>query len=92
MGNEPKLGTTVTCNAYMVNGRQPLLKYSDISYRVALSNHADFDETPDYVKRTGATKEFTDNANQHGTKFADGINQRLQGVHTEPSTNESNFC
>ena len=83
--NEPKFGNTITCSAFMVNGDQPLLKFSDRGYCVALSNHADFNETLNYVELTGATKVITDNTKQHGWKLADAINQRLQGVQAEPS-------
>ena len=86
-GNEPADGTSVTCSAYMANGDHPLMKYSDRAYRVALSNHADFNETLAYVEATGARTIVTDNTRNHGRELATAINNRLPYVHAEPSTN-----
>src|SRR5262249_1076376 len=35
------MGTTITLSAYMARPDDPVLEYSDRSYRVAMSNHAD---------------------------------------------------
>ena len=43
--NEMLEGTTVTCSAYMVEMDHPLREFSQRAYSVALSNHADFNET-----------------------------------------------
>lgn len=87
--NEPAEGTTITCSAYMVNGDNPLLRYSDRSYRVALSNHADFQETLEYISATGAREIITDNTRNYGVELAKAINERLSGVKAKPSTNYS---
>lgn len=50
----------ITCSAYMVNTDHPLLQFSDRAYRVALSNHADFEGTLAYVEATGAKRVVTD--------------------------------
>jgi len=86
--NEPMDGTSITCSAYMVASDNPLLQFSDRAYRVALSNHADFNETLAYVKATGAKEVVTDNTRNHGCELALAINQRLKGVFASPSSNE----
>lgn len=86
-GNERPGGTSVTCSAYMVDTDHPLLKFSDRAYRVALSNHADFEETLAYVEATGAKTVVTDNTRNHGIDLAVAINSRLQGVDATPSKN-----
>lgn len=86
-GNERTEGTSVDCSAYMVRTDHPLLRFSDRAYRVALSNHADFEETLAYVEATGARTVVTDNTRNHGIDLAIAINNRLEGVRAEPSTN-----
>ncbi len=86
-GNELIEGTTVTCSAFMVDTNHPLLKISERAYRVALSNHADFEGTLAYVEATGAKTIVTDNTKNHGYELAIAINSRLPGVHAVPSTN-----
>ena len=80
-------GTTIVCSAFMADGDNPLKAFSDRAYSVALSNHADFDETLKYVEATGASVVITDNTRNHGQELAIAINQRLHGVSAEPSTN-----
>ena len=53
LSNELIEGTGITCSAYMVGTDDPLLQFSQRAYRVALSNHADFDGTLAYVEATG---------------------------------------
>lgn len=86
-GNELIEGTSVTCSAYMVGTDHPLLKFSERAYRVALSNHADFDGTLAYVEATGAKTVVTDNTRTHGVDLAIAINHHLSGVRAGPSTN-----
>ena len=85
-GNELIEGTTVICSAFMVDTNHPLLKISERAYRVAMSNHADFEGTLAYVEATGATTVVTDNTRNHGCELAIAIN-RLLDVHARPSTN-----
>ena len=87
--NELIEGTTVTCSAFMVDTDNPLRQYSERAYNVALSNHADFEETLAYVKATGAKRVVTDNTRNHGVDLALAINRSLSGVEAEPSTNAS---
>ena len=86
-GNELIEGTAVTCSAYMVGTDEPLLRFSDRAYRVALSNHADFEGTLAYIEATGAKRVVTDNTRTHGIDLAIAINDRLKGVRATPSTN-----
>ena len=85
--NELIEGTSVTCSAFMVDHDNPLMEFSDRAYRVALSNHADFEGTLAFVKATGARTVVTDNTRNHGRELAIAINDRLPGVRAEPSTN-----
>lgn len=87
-GNEPIGGTRITCSAFMVDADHPLKIYSDRTYSVALSNHADFDETLAYVQATGAKRVVTDNTRTYGVELAIAINDRFAGVQAWPSTNK----
>ena len=86
-GNELADGTSITCSAYMATSDDPLMKYSDRAYRVALSNHADFFETLAYIEASGATKVVTDNTRNHGRELAIAINSRFPHIDAHPSTN-----
>ena len=71
----------------MVGPDHPLLEFSERAYSIAVSNHADFDDTLAYVEATGARRVVTDNTRNHGIDLAIAINNRLEGVRAEPSTN-----
>lgn len=86
-GNQQIEGTSITCSAFMVRTDHPLMEYSSRAYRVAMSNHADFEETLAFIKATGATMVVTDNTRTHGQELANAINNRLTGVRAEPSSN-----
>ena len=85
-GNEQIEGTSVTISAYMADRAYPLTTYSDRSYKVALSNHADFNGTLAYVEATGAKRVVTDNTRNHGWQLALAIKNQLN-VAAEPSSN-----
>ena len=87
--NELVEGTTVSCSAYMVDKENPLMEFSDRAYRVALSNHADFEGTLSYIERTNAHFVVTDNTRGHGIDLAIEVNKRLKNVYAMPSTNVS---
>ena len=87
--NEMIEGTTVVCSAFMVDGSRPVREFSDRAYSVALSNHADFEETLEYVRATGARTVVTDNTRNGGVELAKAINRRLEGVRARPSTNRA---
>lgn len=79
-------GTSVTISAYMADPGNPLMTYSDRAYRVAMSNHADFNGTLEYVRATGARTVITDNTRNHGQQLAIAIRNYL-GIDAEPSSN-----
>ena len=80
-------GTSITCSA--CNARDnPLMQYSERAYRVAMSNHADFNGTLDYIKATGAKTVVTDNTRNSGIELAIAINGHLDGIDAMPSTNK----
>lgn len=85
-GRERIEGTTVTISAYMADPDHPLMTYSDRAYKVALSNHADFAGTLEYVRATGAQRVVTDNTRNHGVELAIALKDRL-GVDARPSSN-----
>ena len=81
-------GTSIRCSAFFTVGTDhPLMEFSNRAYSVALSNHADFEETLAFVEATGARTVVTDNTRNHGWELAVAINDRLAGVHATPSTN-----
>jgi putative mRNA 3-end processing factor len=84
---EPREGVSIVLSAFMTRPRDPVLEYSERAYRVALSNHADFNGTVEYVKATGAKFVVTDNTRTHGVELAFELSRRL-GVTAIPSSNE----
>ena len=81
-------GTTIVCSAFMAEFDQPLKTYSERAYSVALSNHADFTDTLEYVRATNASLVVTDNTRNHGQELAMAINRQLDGVEAVTSTNQ----
>lgn len=80
------VGTTVTLSAYMARRDDPIIEYSDRSFGVALSNHADFDGTIAYVRATGAKYVVTDNSRgAHAVELATEIRSCL-GIDARPSS------
>jgi putative mRNA 3-end processing factor len=80
-------GTTITLSAYLAGPDNPVAEYSDRAYRVALSNHADFNGTLEYVRATGAKSVVTDNSRAgKGYELALAIRTRL-GIEAKPSSN-----
>jgi putative mRNA 3-end processing factor len=89
-GDEPPAdtvaGTTITLSAYMAKPDDPVMVYSERSFSVALSNHADFVGTLDYIRATGARYVVTDNTRGgHGAELAEQISHQL-GIVARPST------
>ena len=89
--NELVDGTSVSCSAFMTRPDNPVIEYSERAYGVALSNHADFEGTMEYIRSTGAKKVITDNTRSHGVDLAVAINSLLDGVIAEPSNNVSSL-
>ncbi len=83
---DPWLGTAITLSAYMTRPDDPVLEYSERAYRVALSNHADFNGTLEYVRATGAKYVVTDNSRGgHAVELANALKTEL-GVDARPSS------
>ncbi len=86
--NEPSV-TSIVCSAFMMaRADSPVMQHSEKSYAVALSNHADFAETLEYIRATNAEIVVTDNTRNHGCDLALAIKEHLPGVHAIPSTNQ----
>ena len=81
-----KEGAKIVLSAFMNRTEDPVIEYSDRGYSVALSDHADFDGTLDYVLATGARCVVTDNTRGHGVELALAIQRRL-GIKARPSSN-----
>jgi putative mRNA 3-end processing factor len=77
-------GTTIVLSAFMNKTTDPVIEYSERGYSVALSNHADFLETLQYVRATGARLVITDNTRGRGVELARAIRARL-GIDARPS-------
>ncbi len=84
--NEQLEGTSVIVSAYMADCAVPLLSHTDRSFNVALSNHADFNGTLEYVRATQAKRVVTDNTRNNGVQLALAIKNHL-GIEAEPSSN-----
>ncbi len=78
-------GTAITLSAFMTNPDDPVLEYSDRALSVALTNHADFEGTLEYVRATGAKYVVTDNSRGgHAVELALELKDRL-GIDSAPS-------
>jgi putative mRNA 3-end processing factor len=80
-------GLVIKLSGYFTKPDEPVIEYSHRAYGVALSNHADFLGTLEYVKATGAEFVVTDNT--RGGKaidLAQAINARLN-IKSVPSSN-----
>lgn len=83
----PECCTSIVLSAYMTQPDNPLLQYSDTAYCIAMSDHADFNETLEYVRTSGAKFVLTDNSRSgNATSLAAEITARL-GIPAEPSEN-----
>ena len=79
-------GSRVSLSAFFSRRGAPIVEYSERSYCVAMSNHADFNGTLEYVRATGAEYVVTDNVRgPHGCRLAHEIQRRL-GVTARPSS------
>ena len=79
-------GAKIVLSAFMNRTNDPVIEYSERGYSVALSNHADFNGTLEYVGATGAKYVVTDNTRGHGVELAAAIRRRL-GIEARPSAN-----
>ncbi len=80
--------TSIILKAYMSRLGNPVVEYSEKSFCVALSDHADYEETLEYVRTTGARKVITDNSRGgHGVQLALALRREL-GIDAQPSKNQ----
>jgi len=81
-------GTTIALSAYMLQSDNPVMEYSERSYRIALTNHADFEGTLEYIIKTGAKYLVTDNTRSgHAVELAQEIKSRL-AIEARPSSSQ----
>jgi putative mRNA 3-end processing factor len=79
--------STFKLSAYFARPDDPIVEYSERSFGVALSNHADFAGTIEYVRSTGAKYVVTDNSRGgKAYELAMELQQRL-GIEARPSSN-----
>jgi len=77
--------TIINLTASWVHGANPFLKLSDSSYQIAISDHADFNETLEYVRETGAKVVLTDSTRGiNAPKLASTITKKL-GISAQPA-------
>jgi putative mRNA 3-end processing factor len=70
--------TTIIASAYMCQGDEPELQYSERSCRIALSDHADFNGVLDYVKASCAKYVLVDNTRgSHALELAMALSEHL---------------
>lgn len=80
-------GSQIKLSAYFTTPDTPVTEYSPRAYGVAMSNHADFYGTLEYVAATGATEVIVDNTRGgHGVELAWELERRL-GIRARPSSN-----
>ncbi len=79
-------GSKITLSAFLTRPDDPITEYSDRAFAVAMSNHADFEGTLEYIESTNAKFVVTDNTRGgKGYQLAAEIRQRL-GVEARPSS------
>ncbi len=84
--SDPSGNTVIVLSAYMTSPNEPLLEFSERSYRIAMSSHADFEGTLEYIKATRATEVVTDNSRGgHAIELAVALKRRL-GIQARPSS------
>lgn len=77
--------TTINLTAYWVHSDNPFLELSDSSYQIALCDHADFNETLEYIQETGAKYVLTDSIRgNHAPELAVAITSKL-GIEAKPA-------
>ena len=80
--------TSIKLSAYMSRFNDPVVEYSEKAFCVALSDHADYKGTLEYVRATQARKIMTDNCRgRHAVELALALKREL-GVDARPSENQ----
>lgn len=84
---DPPAGTTtIRLSAFFSRPDQPAVAFSDRAYAIALSDHADFNGTLEYILATGARYVVADNTRGFGVDLALATKSRL-GIQATPSSN-----
>ena len=82
---DPVNNIVISLSAYMADKEDPVLEISERAYRIAITSHADFEGTLEYVKATGATEVITDNSRGgHAVELANELQAKL-GITARPS-------
>ena len=77
----------IVLSAFMNKTNDPVMEFSDRSYSVALSDHADFNGTLEYIAATRAKYVVTDNSRRgRAVELALAVKRRL-GIEARPSSN-----
>ncbi|RKU28223.1 hypothetical protein C6497_09560 [Candidatus Poribacteria bacterium] len=80
--------TSIKLSAYMSRFDNPVVEYSEKAFCIALSDHADYNETLAYVHATQARRILTDNSRgKHAVELALALKREL-GVDAQPSENK----
>lgn len=74
----------IALSAYLTGRDDPLLSYGNGDYRLAFTDHADFEGTLQYVAATGAKTVWTDPRSGNAEALANALKQRL-GVVAQPA-------
>ena len=83
---DTRTASVIKLSAYFSKPDEPVTEYSDRAFGVALSNHADFSGTLEYIRATGAEFVVTDNTRGHGYELATEVKRRL-GIEAVASSN-----
>lgn len=80
--------TSIKLSAYMSRLDDPIMQYSEKAFCVAISDHADYKGTLEYVHATQAKKIMTDNCRgPHAVELALALKREL-GIDARPSENQ----
>ncbi len=75
---DPHGATTLILSAFRTQPDNPVIVHSDKSFGVALTDHADFEGTLEYIRATGARFVITDNhRGVHAIELATEVRSRL---------------
>jgi len=90
--SDPQGSAVIILSAFMRHEEDPVLEYSERSYRIAITGHADFNGTLEYVKATGAKYVVTDNSRGgYAVELANSLQERL-GIEARPSSQAVSLC
>jgi putative mRNA 3-end processing factor len=82
---EPREGTySVTLSAYAVPREDPILEYNEDSCRVALTDHADYNGTLDFVRASKAKRVLTDSSRGGNAEALAKAITSVLGVDSQP--------